>query len=239
MATPQRIKSIVSNIERFNKNIAYISFKPESRVPRFKPGQFLHLALDNYDGISEWPESRVFSIASPPKIKDTEISIIVSAKGPFTSRVVNSLKKNDIVWLKLPYGDFTIQETEKTIVLVAGGTGIAPFVPFLEQAVYDNNNSTIRLYYGVKNKNLIIFNKLLEKCIKSLSDFKSILFAENIEPPFNNMIKGIIDKEKIFNDNKHNADYYLSGPLEMIMSLKDFFISKGVLNNNIHIDSWN
>ena len=35
-------------------------------VPRFTPGQFLHLALDPYDADGFWPDSRVFSIASSP-----------------------------------------------------------------------------------------------------------------------------------------------------------------------------
>ena len=38
--------------------------------PAFKPGQFLHLAIDPYDGAGFWPESRVFSIASSPGDRD-------------------------------------------------------------------------------------------------------------------------------------------------------------------------
>ena len=40
------------------------------RCPLFKPGQFLHLAIDPYDGAGFWPESRVFSIASSPRDRD-------------------------------------------------------------------------------------------------------------------------------------------------------------------------
>ena len=35
-------------------------------VTPFKPGQFLHLALDAFEPGGFWPESRVFSIASAP-----------------------------------------------------------------------------------------------------------------------------------------------------------------------------
>ena len=48
-----------------------LALRPERPVPRFRAGQFLHLALDPYDPTGFWPESRVFSIASPPAQRDS------------------------------------------------------------------------------------------------------------------------------------------------------------------------
>ena len=239
MATPVKVKALVSNVTKFSKDVVMYDFKPQGRVPLFKSGQFLHLSVEEYDGIGEWPESRVFSIASSPKNKDEKIKIIVSAKGKYTSKIVSVLKQNDIVWLKLPYGEFQIKDNDKPIVLVAGGTGISPFIPFMEQRLLQPASNKVVLYYGIKNEDLIICNELLDKCSSAENNFSTHLYLENEPKNFREASTGILDKEKIFQDNKFHADYYLSGPIEMINNFKDYFIAMGVSENNIFIDNWN
>jgi ferredoxin-NADP reductase len=60
------------------------------------------------------------------------------------------------VWAKLPYGDFTIDARVKEgadVVLVAGGTGISPFIPYLEDLAEGVASSPgeCRLYYGIRD----------------------------------------------------------------------------------------
>ena len=65
MATPIKINCKVFSIDAHSDSVFTIKLKPSRRLPHFKPGQFLHLALDSYDPTGGyWPESRVFSIAS-------------------------------------------------------------------------------------------------------------------------------------------------------------------------------
>ena len=106
---------------------------PLEKCPSFKPGQFLHLAIDNYDPGFHWPESRVFSVASSPTRLET-IRITFSVKGKYTKRMFTEVEEGDIVWLKLPYGSFTFTK-HKSLIFVAGGTGITPFLSFLEYAI--------------------------------------------------------------------------------------------------------
>src|SRR5699024_1464423 len=104
--------------------------RPERRVPRFRAGQFLHLALDRYDPTGFWPESRVFSIASPPDGRD-EVRITYAVKGGFTSRMEAEAVEGREVWIKLPYGDFVV-DAAADVALFAVGTGVTAFTAFLE-----------------------------------------------------------------------------------------------------------
>ena len=62
-----RLKAIVTEVNPYGTGVYQIRMRPESRIPCFKAGQFLHLTLDGFDPSSGfWPESRVFSIASGP-----------------------------------------------------------------------------------------------------------------------------------------------------------------------------
>jgi len=105
--SPVKIEAKVEKISKHTDNVVSYVFTPLKKVPRFKPGQFLHLALDEYDPSSPWPESRVFSIASSSTRREN-IEITVSVKGKFTRRIYNEIKSDSIVWLKMPYGDFPL-----------------------------------------------------------------------------------------------------------------------------------
>ena len=98
-------------------------------VPRFTPGQFLHLALDPYDADGFWPDSRVFSIASSP-VARTNLSITYAVKGAFTTRMERELIVGAVVWVKLPYGEFVIDQS-RDAVLFAGGTGVTAFTELI------------------------------------------------------------------------------------------------------------
>ena len=49
MATPQKIRCQVQQITAHGDHVYTVDLTPERPVPRFRPGQFLHLTLDDYD----------------------------------------------------------------------------------------------------------------------------------------------------------------------------------------------
>ena len=124
------------------EHVYTVELEPSVVLPRFRPGQFLHLALDAYAPDGFWPESRVFSIASSPLERD-RLSITYAVKGAFTSRMERELAPGRTAWVKLPYGDFVV-DPGSDAVLFAGGTGITAFTAFLQTAPSGWNCSTGR-----------------------------------------------------------------------------------------------
>ena len=213
---------------------------PLERCPNFKPGQFLHLAIDNYNPGFHWPESRVFSIASSPSRPD-EIKITFSVKGEYTSRMFNEIKTKDVVWLKFPYGSFTFDK-HKNLIFVAGGTGITPFLSYLENAIDTNIDNNIRMFYGVRKSEYLIFDSLLQECKKSLENFDYELFIEQGDKSLKNKPKvniGILDINKIIKSaNSSETAFYLAGPQEMIVSFQRTMVSNGISQDRIFVDEW-
>ena len=93
MANPVKIKATVLEVIKHDSVVASYRFEPHGRVPKFRAGQFLHLALDDFNLGEQWPESRVFSIASPPSLRQKELSITVASKGKFTKRIYDTLEE--------------------------------------------------------------------------------------------------------------------------------------------------
>src|SRR3954451_21559102 len=105
MAVAQKLGCVIEGIVDHGAHVYTLALRPERPAPRFRPGQFLHLALDPYDPTGFWPESRVFSIASAPHERD-RLRITYAVHGRFTGRMESEAIEGRRVWVKLPYGDF-------------------------------------------------------------------------------------------------------------------------------------
>jgi hypothetical protein len=91
MSMARKIRCAVERITDHGDRVYTVELTPETPVPAFRPGQFLHLALDAYDPSGFWPESRVFSIASAPSQRRA-LRIAYSVKGAYTIRMEQELR---------------------------------------------------------------------------------------------------------------------------------------------------
>ena len=151
-STPQKLRCLINKITDHGDHVYTVDLAPERPVPRFKPGQFLHLALDDYDPSGFWPESRVFSIASSPAQRNN-LKISYSVRGRYTARMENELNSGRTVWVKLPYGDFVIRDANN-VALLAGGTGITAFIAFIDGLTNEFHNN-IFLAYGARKPEVL------------------------------------------------------------------------------------
>lgn len=247
MPQPVHFKATITEVIAHNQEIHSYTLVSEKRLPRFLPGQFIHLSLEMYDPSTFWPESRVFSVANAV-LDNRTIKLIIGKQGNYTKRIIEELHVGSIVSCKGPYGSFTIQQESlvSKIVLIAGGTGITPFSAYMESLLENNilEFSKCFLFYGAKTVDLLICKNLADTCASKLSNFKAYYFAEN-NIPFNSFplavkcgrldIKSIVETVKPSN----HSIFYLSGPKLMI----DYF-SKELVEvfqyppENILIDAW-
>jgi ferredoxin-NADP reductase len=241
MANPRHTIAKVERVLDHGAGVYSVWLEPAQPLVRFKVGQFLHLALDTFSPESGyWPESRVFSIASPPGTR--LLRIVYSVKGAYTSRMSRELADGKNVWLKYPFGDFIVdaRKPEQTCVLVAGGTGISPFIGLLQ--ANDVGLQKVWLYYGARKPDLLIFTEELDEATRS-AGLNLSLFAEhvgNAHFPGRPINAGGLDIDAIVaaHGTERSVDYYLSGPPGMINAFKSRLIARAVPPQNIHIDAW-
>ena len=223
----KKYKSTVVSINNPFEGIYTIEFAPERGKFKYTPGQFLHIALDEeYDGSSQWPDSRCFSMQSNPN--EESIRITYAVKGDFTKAMEQNLKVGSEVWLKLPYGDLFTQPHNKTnTVFIAGGTGITPYLSLFTHESF-NEYINPRIYLGFRTKDHNIYQDELNSSCNSSSFVKL----------YNQDIQGVIDINQIFLDNGVESNYFISGPPTMIKTFKNALIENGVPTGNILTDDW-
>ncbi len=243
MAAAQKLGGVVERLVDHGDRVYTLDIRPERAVPRFRPGQFLHLALDRYDPAGFWPESRPFSIASPPAQRDL-VRITYAVHGRFTARMERELAEGRPVWVKLPYGAFEI-DVGRSVVLIAGGTGITAFSAFLSSAP---TGQAIVLAYGARTRSLLIYRELVEECARRLPALEAIYFVEEeddgvsgtpdaADRPFT---RGRITVEAVWRRLERPFDmvYYLAGPPAMLRAVADDLRGRNIAPEAIHIDAW-
>jgi NAD(P)H-flavin reductase len=123
--------------------LVHLRFPAGIRV-RFKAGQHLNLILGN-------GERRDFSMANPPRESDgAQLHIRHVPNGAFTSHVFEGLKCGDILKAEIPFGDFTLRDSDKPILFVAGSTGFAPIKAIIEDMLIKGIDRPMTFYWGAR-----------------------------------------------------------------------------------------
>jgi ferredoxin-NADP reductase len=237
VAQPIKLRARVDVIETHAPDVRSFILVPERPAPRFRPGQFLHLAIDPFDPSQHWPDSRVFSIASPPDDRQ-RLRITVSALGKFTQRMM-ALKEGDQVWVKLPYGDFVIESEENApVILIAGGTGITPFVSFFAG---DSTTAPVRVLYGARRSELLIYRDVLKQAKERSPNLAWQAFVE--ENAGENERSGRLSVDAALEAARatgagDTATYYISGPPAMLAMFRTGLAAAGVPSTRVRTDAW-
>ncbi len=135
-------------------------------LPVFEPGQFAVLGLPGVAPRSEWSEPeedmpnpkrlirRAYSIASSSMAREhMEFYINVVRSGALTPRLF-ALERGDRVWLGPKVsGAFTLEQAPQTadVVLVATGTGLAPYMSMLRTHLPHDNGRRFAILHGVRH----------------------------------------------------------------------------------------
>lgn len=245
MAQPVHFKAVVEQVERHDPNVVSYRLRSERRLPRFIPGQFIHLTIDDYDPAGFWPESRVFSVANAVLDRRT-VDLTISRQGYYTSRMFEEIAPGSTVWGKGPYGEFSIDASRgcRRAILIAGGTGITPFCAFMDAALAQGALPVeeATLYYGARRSDLLIYRSLAQRCAAYVPGFRVRYYAEQATPADGADIQpGRLDLATIMAETGdiHDTAIYLSGPKAMIDAFQAGLTGEyGVARDRVLIDAW-
>jgi Na+-transporting NADH:ubiquinone oxidoreductase subunit F len=98
---------------------------------RFVAGQYVQFEVPAY-ALTPEPVYRAYSVASDPcSAGEIELEIRLVPNGICTTYVHKHLKVGERVRINGPYGEFRLHESDRPILFVAGGSGMAPIKAIL------------------------------------------------------------------------------------------------------------
>ena len=161
--------SISSILESYkiSSNVTVLKVQPHTPVV-FEPGQYMVLQLP--DG-----PSRCYSMARAPQQDGSlEFHIRCWPGGAFSDRALEALRANSLVTLSAPLGEFLYPKGNDPVVMLATGTGIAPFLAMLERNLPTSQGRSICLYWGMRTEGDFYARDRLELLVSQYSNFRFV-----------------------------------------------------------------
>ncbi len=233
----------VKNITKETADTVSITFDVPANLSNdfnFISGQYLTLRTT----ISGEDIRRSYSICSAPHDNQLTVAVKEIENGVFSGFANNVLKVGDEISSMTPDGKFIIEtntSNAKNYIFYAAGSGITPVLSMVKTILKEEGNSTVQLYYGNKSSEGTIFKSELDALNNENSNFQ-LTYVLSKEDTGNTNTNGRIDASKceaFFNENQSSLSIdgiYSCGPEEMIMTVKDFYLSKGIDKSKIHFE---
>jgi Na+-transporting NADH:ubiquinone oxidoreductase subunit F len=128
----------------------------------YSPGQYVQLEAPAY-GPNPDPVYRAYSMSSVPDEDDhIELIIRLVPNGICTTWVFTKLKQGQEVRFNGPYGDFKLSGSDREMIWVAGGSGMAPFWSMVRhmQKHPEIARKTTYFFGAVRGRDLFLLDEL-------------------------------------------------------------------------------
>lgn len=206
-------KYLVKSVDH-RKNYLVLTLRPEDpdKTLGFSAGQYATIGFK----VGGRPTPmRCFSFISSPQ--DKELKFAMRPGGRFTSKVAE-LETGQMVNLQGPFGHFAIDKTrDKSIMMLAAGVGITPFMSMLHWAAENKFNAPITLIYSNHDKDQIPFQRELSKLQRKNPNLRVIfLVSQGKNDTKNKIFAGRLDIgliKKLAGDKFLTSTYLICGPL--------------------------
>ncbi|MCW3804994.1 NADH:ubiquinone reductase (Na(+)-transporting) subunit F [Marinilabiliaceae bacterium D04] len=205
------------------------------------------------------PTYRAYSMANHPAEGNIVMLNIRIATPPFDrvnggfmkvnpgvcSSFIFSRKPGDKVTVSGPYGEFFIKETEREMMFIGGGAGMAPMrshIFHLFHTVKTGRKATF--WYGARSKKEIFYQDQFEAIEKQFPNFKFKIALSDPQPEDNwegstGFIHQVIHDEYLINhDEPEDIEYYLCGPPMMNDAVNKMLYDLGVPDEMIAFDDF-
>jgi|GraSoiStandDraft_29_1057270.scaffolds.fasta_scaffold42277_4 propane monooxygenase reductase subunit len=162
-------RSTILAIESLTHDITRLHLKIEEPDDfDFKPGHYVDLLIPGTD------EKRSFSLANLPGDGHLEFMIKRYPGGRFSGMLESELSPGDELCFTGPYGAFYLRQSERPILMVAGGSGMAPVLGVLRQLAQQESERRVRFFYGARTRSDLFHLDVINEFGERLGDFEFV-----------------------------------------------------------------
>jgi len=230
-----RLPCRITALEQLSHDVMQVSLQlPRQTVFNFIPGQYIDILLR--DGTR-----RGFSIAGGSH-EQLQLHVRHVPGGRFTTQVFQSMKIRDILKFEGPLGTFFLRkDSDRPIILIAGGTGFAPLKAILEDTFAGEFNRFAHLFWGVRTQADLYMRELVDSWCEKRPDTFAFTPVYS-ELPDNKFCQGetgwVHDAVMRHYTDMSEFEVYASGPPPMIDAVRRTFGERGLSNDRLYYDSF-
>lgn len=210
----------LTRINRSSPTTVTFSLQVESAL-NFLPGQYVNLQVPGHE------EHRAYSFSSAPGRQEVSFLIRDVPGGLMSSFMRNDARPGGSMRFTGPYGSFYLRPIERPVLMLAGGTGLAPFLSMLQWLRSHPSSHPITLAYGVNGTEDLVELETLDLLRKELPDFD--YFTVVVDKASGHPRTGYVtDHLTSAHLNAGEVDIYVCGPPPMVEGVRRWIASAGV-----------
>ncbi|MBS0367725.1 MAG: ring-hydroxylating dioxygenase ferredoxin reductase family protein [Proteobacteria bacterium] len=209
-----------------------VSFSLQADKPlSFLPGQYVNL---NVPGTQE---TRAYSFSSAPNRNELSFLIRDVPNGLMSTFMRSKANTGDAMTFTGPYGSFYLRPAQRPILMLAGGTGLAPFLSMLRWLQENPTTQPILLAYGVNTNDDLVELDTLEALKAAMPNFDyvtCVVDAASGHP----RLGYVTDHLTPANLNDGNVDVYVCGPPPMVEGVRKWMAVAAVTPANFYFEKF-
>ena len=226
----------VVNIEKLNHDVLRLLLKlPATERLQFLAGQYIDILMQN-------GKHRSFSLANAPHADEfLELHVRHYDGGLFSEYAFHELKEKALLRIEGPLGTFFLrEESNRPIIMVAGGTGFAPIKSIVEHARQKNLRREIHFYWGARTREDLYLHDLACQWAGEIRDFHYIPVLSDLHKLDHWHGRTGFVHEAALKDfpDLSGFEVYTCGPPPMVHAVRDTFMQRGLSEDFIYSDSF-
>jgi len=215
-------KARITRLERLSPTTMSFALETDEREElAFLPGQYVNIEVPGTG------ESRSYSFSTATD--DTSLGFLVKLTpgGLMSTWLSERAAVGDEVSFTGPNGSFFLREAARPLLLIAGGTGLAPILSILRTMRESGSTRPTHLVYGVSTDDDLVELAELDELASAMPHltWDHCVSDPATTAPNQGYVMGLIGAEHL-----HDGDVavYLCGPPPMVEAVRGHFADQGV-----------
>lgn len=229
----RRLTCRVSAIEPATHDIRILRLEMVSGGPlEYTGGQYAELTF------ADLP-ARDFSMACAPGAGPLEFHIRLAPGGVVTTHILEALAVGDVVDVRGPMGTAHYRARHRgPILLMAGGSGLAPIKAIVESAFATHARQDMHLYFGARSERDIYLEDRFEELAQAHPNLTYTAVLSEPDGPTERRTGFLADAVAADFTDLDGFKAYLAGPPVMVESCTRAVIAKGLKRRDCHADAF-
>ena len=181
--------------------------------------------------------TRSYSFSSAPGARRCEFVVRDVPQGRMSTFLARDAQVGQPIAFSGPYGSFYLREVRRPLLLLAGGTGIAPFLSMLQVLAADGMRQPVRMVFGVSHDIDLVAIEQLQRIAAAHPQFsfRTCVASSDSAHPRKGYVTQHVEPAWL---NGGDVDIYLCGPVPMVEAVRRWLDDGGVAPANFYFEKF-